>query len=89
MAPENVTSTHTNDWSENYDSDAAIKKLDFGIHRPNSPWLLREAAVSTFVALAPDDLIFTGTPKGVAALQPSDGLEGYIDGLGSLSTHIV
>lgn len=46
-------------------------------------------AISTFVALVPGDLIFTGTPHGVGALEPGDALEGYIDGVGSLSTRII
>ena len=35
-------------------------------------------------ALAPGDLIFTGTPAGVAAVVAGDVMEGAIDGLGSL-----
>lgn len=41
------------------------------------------AAISRSVALAPGDLIYTGTPAGVGALQPGDkvtaGVEGLID----------
>jgi fumarylpyruvate hydrolase len=36
------------------------------------------------VGLAPGDLIFTGTPEGVGALQPGDRLEGLVDGAGEL-----
>jgi len=39
-------------------------------------------------ALQPGDLIFTGTPEGVAAVQPGDLLEGRITGLGALKVHI-
>ena len=35
-------------------------------------------------ALAPGDLIFTGTPAGVAAVEAGDVMHGAIDGLGSL-----
>jgi fumarylpyruvate hydrolase len=35
-------------------------------------------------ALQPGDLIFTGTPAGVAAVVPGDVMEGAIDGLGTL-----
>ena len=42
------------------------------------------AALSTYVALAPGDLIFTGTPSGVGALQPGDAAEGEIAGVGSI-----
>jgi fumarylpyruvate hydrolase len=34
--------------------------------------------------LAPGDLIYTGTPEGVAAVVPGDTLRGGIDGLGEL-----
>jgi len=39
--------------------------------------------------LAPGDLIFTGTPEGVAAVGPNDTLSGRIDGVGSLQVRIV
>lgn len=42
------------------------------------------AAISTYVALAPGDLIFTGTPSGVGALQPGDTAEGEIAGVGTV-----
>jgi fumarylpyruvate hydrolase len=34
--------------------------------------------------LQPGDLIYTGTPAGVAAVNPGDLMEGHIDGLGTL-----
>jgi fumarylpyruvate hydrolase len=37
--------------------------------------------ISRFVTLAPGDLIFTGTPSGVAALQPGDRVRGAVDGV--------
>ncbi|WP_442755594.1 fumarylacetoacetate hydrolase family protein [Methylocystis sp. JAN1] len=43
------------------------------------------AAISTYVALAPGDLIFTGTPPGVGAMQPGDRATGEIEGVGSVS----
>ncbi len=43
------------------------------------------ADLSRHVALAPGDLIFTGTPSGVGALQPGDKAEGEIAGVGSVS----
>ncbi len=43
------------------------------------------AAISTYVALAPGDLIFTGTPSGVGAMQPGDRATGEIEGVGSVS----
>jgi len=38
--------------------------------------------------LAPGDLIFTGTPEGVAAVVPGDKLVGGVGGLGTLSVTI-
>jgi fumarylpyruvate hydrolase len=46
------------------------------------------AALSRLVALAPGDLIFTGTPDGVGPLAPGDRLEGLIEGVGTVSTTI-
>jgi fumarylpyruvate hydrolase len=37
------------------------------------------------VALAPGDLIMTGTPAGVGAVKPGDRLEGHVDGVGELT----
>jgi len=39
--------------------------------------------------LAPGDLIFTGTPEGVAAVVQGDTLSARIDGVGSLQVQIV
>ncbi len=41
------------------------------------------AHLSQSVRLEPGDIIFTGTPAGVAALQPGDRVEGGIDGIAS------
>ena len=38
------------------------------------------AEVSTFMTLKMGDLIFTGTPAGVAAVQPGDRLTGRLEG---------
>jgi len=53
-------------------------------------WSIPEiiATLSTFVTLAPGDLIFTGTPEGVAAVKPGDALEGFISGLPPVSVKI-
>ncbi len=45
--------------------------------------------LSRLVALAPGDLIFTGTPEGVNAVVRGDLLEGSVAGVGSLRTRIV
>ena len=46
-------------------------------------WSVEEviAHISTFVALAPGDLIFTGTPAGVGPIRPGDTLRGTVEGL--------
>ncbi|OZI74821.1 fumarylacetoacetate hydrolase family protein [Bordetella genomosp. 12] len=46
------------------------------------------AAISRSVALQPGDLIFTGTPAGVAALQPGDVAHGGADGIGEFELTI-
>ncbi|HEY8163554.1 MAG TPA: fumarylacetoacetate hydrolase family protein [Methylocystis sp.] len=46
------------------------------------------AALSTHVALAPGDLIFTGTPAGVGALEPGDVAAGEIEGVGMVRVGI-
>jgi fumarylpyruvate hydrolase len=45
--------------------------------------------LSGLVRLEPGDLIFTGTPEGVAATVRGDVLEGRVEGVGSLRTKIV
>jgi fumarylpyruvate hydrolase len=45
--------------------------------------------LSKYFELQPGDLIFTGTPEGVAAVKSGDLLEGGIDGLGELRIKIV
>jgi fumarylpyruvate hydrolase len=47
------------------------------------------AALSTYVALAPGDLIFTGTPAGVGPLVAGDVLVGEIAGVGEVRTKIL
>lgn len=45
--------------------------------------------LSKYFTLQAGDLIFTGTPEGVAAVKSGDLLEGGIDGLGELRVKIV
>jgi fumarylpyruvate hydrolase len=54
-------------------------------------WSVSEtiAYLSGLVALAAGDLIFTGTPEGVAAVQRGDRLEGIVAGVGGVHTTIV
>ena len=53
----------------------------------NIPEIIAE--LSSFFTLAAGDLIFTGTPAGVAALQRGDVVEGGIDGVARLSVKII
>ena len=46
------------------------------------------ANLSGYFELAPGDLIFTGTPEGVGAVQRGQTLTGGIDGLGELSVRV-
>ncbi|MGL4287266.1 MAG: fumarylacetoacetate hydrolase family protein, partial [Phreatobacter sp.] len=46
------------------------------------------ANLSRHYALAPGDLIFTGTPAGVGPVVPGDRLEAAVAGLGRLSITI-
>ena len=54
-------------------------------------WSVAEtiAYLSRFVRLAPGDLIFTGTPEGVAAVTRGDLLEGMVEGVGTVRTRVV
>jgi fumarylpyruvate hydrolase len=44
--------------------------------------------LSRYYELLPGDLVFTGTPSGVAAVQPGDRLEAHIDKLAPLAIEI-
>ncbi len=54
-------------------------------------WSVEEviAKLSTLFTLAPGDLIFTGTPAGVAKLSPGDEITATITGLETLETKVV
>ncbi|WP_135469341.1 fumarylacetoacetate hydrolase family protein [Crenalkalicoccus roseus] len=45
--------------------------------------------LSQLVRLAPGDLIMTGTPEGVAAVERGDLLEGFVEGVGEVRCRIV
>jgi fumarylpyruvate hydrolase len=47
------------------------------------------AYLSRFVALAPGDLIYSGTPEGVKAVVKGDRMHGHVDGLTDLEITIV
>lgn len=50
-------------------------------------WTVPEviSAISQAVALAPGDLIFSGTPAGVGAMQPGDDVTGGVEGVAEFS----
>ena len=54
-------------------------------------WKVAEiiANLSSYVRLAPGDLIFTGTPAGVSTIVRGDVLEGAIEGVGELKVRLV
>jgi fumarylpyruvate hydrolase len=53
-------------------------------------WSVNETIehLSRYFELQAGDLIFTGTPEGVAAVVPGDVLEGGVDGVGTLRVKI-
>jgi fumarylpyruvate hydrolase len=52
----------------------------------NIPELI--ADLSKFYHLLPGDLIFTGTPEGVGALQPGDRIDGQVEGVGTIVLNV-
>ena len=54
-------------------------------------WSVREiiAALGQYFILKPGDIIFTGTPAGVGAVQEGDKLHANIEGVGSLDVLVV
>ena len=54
-------------------------------------WKIPEviAALSTLFTLAPGDLVFTGTPAGVGAVQRGDVLHGCVAGVAELTVRVV
>jgi fumarylpyruvate hydrolase len=47
------------------------------------------AFLSTLFELQAGDLIFTGTPAGVGAIQKGDKIKGHVDGVGDLDVTVV
>lgn len=44
--------------------------------------------ISQVMTLTPGDIILTGTPEGVGAMQPGDSVRIEIEGIGSLSNQV-
>jgi 2-keto-4-pentenoate hydratase/2-oxohepta-3-ene-1,7-dioic acid hydratase in catechol pathway len=61
-----------------------LKKNGVSVQKGNSCWMLWKideliAHVSQYFTLKKGDIIFTGTPEGVSAVQPNDILEGFLE----------
>ncbi|MGC5327613.1 fumarylacetoacetate hydrolase family protein [Brevibacillus sp. SYSU BS000544] len=46
-------------------------------------------AITAVMTLLPGDVVLTGTPSGVGPLQPGDEITVSIEGIGSLTNHVV
>lgn len=62
-----------------------LKNNDITVQKGNSDMMLWNISelisyVSQFFTLKIGDIIFTGTPAGVAAVKPNDVLEGFLEG---------
>ena len=44
--------------------------------------------ISRYITLLPGDIVTTGTPQGIAPMQPGDVVEVAIDGVGSLHNRV-
>ena len=64
-------------WGQRSSIDRLIWNIGETLEQLSSAWELQ-----------PGDLVFTGTPEGVGAVQRGDLLEGGIEGLGSLRVQI-
>jgi fumarylpyruvate hydrolase len=76
-------------------TEAAISLQVNGTTRQSSDvskliWNIAETIehLSTYWALEPGDLIFTGTPEGVAAVKAGDHMLGRVEGIGELSVRV-
>lgn len=47
------------------------------------------AFITSFMTLDPDDVILTGTPKGISHVRPGDVMRLEIDGLGALENPVI
>jgi fumarylpyruvate hydrolase len=67
-------------------NDSVRQKSDLAKLIWNIPELI--ADLSKFYHLRPGDLIFTGTPEGVGALQPGDRIDGRVEGVGTIAVTV-
>lgn len=61
-----------------------LKKNDISVQKGNTKFMLWKideliAHISQYFTLKIGDIIFTGTPEGVAVVKPNDILEGYVE----------
>jgi fumarylpyruvate hydrolase len=66
-----------------------------GVRRQDSDltkliWNVNETIehLSKYFELMPGDLVYTGTPEGVAAVQPGDLMEGRVEGVGTIKVRV-
>ncbi len=45
--------------------------------------------ISRHMTLNPGDIIATGTPEGIAPVQPGDIMEAWVEGIGTLKNPVV
>ncbi|MEM7599681.1 MAG: fumarylacetoacetate hydrolase family protein, partial [Pseudomonadota bacterium] len=76
-------------------SEGSIKTIVNGVVKQDADlheliWSVPEiiSILSHSITLMPGDLIMTGTPAGVGALEPGDTCTVSIAGLGEITTHI-
>ena len=76
--------------------DAAIWLQVDGVERQRSAvthliWSVAETVsyLSQYFELVPGDLVYSGTPEGVGAVQRGQTMRGGIDGLGEISVRVV
>ena len=70
-----------------YKNDQVKQQADLS----NMIWSVAEqiAKLSEANELCPGDIIYSGTPENVAAVQRGDVLEGVVEGVGTVRTKIV
>ena len=70
------------------DVNGTVRQLS---HIDRMIWSVAEVIehLSRAWTLAPGDLIYTGTPQGVAAVHPGDVIEARIEGLEPLRVRVV